>query len=801
MKIKIIPYILLFSIIFSLKIFSQKYSLTGFVYDNQTKLGLGYTNIRVDNSGFGTSTNISGKFKINLPKGNYNLIASYLGYKSDTLKINLNSNKEIDFHLNPIQINLDEVTVKPGRNPAYDIIEKAIAAKEKIKNKIYDYKYSAYTKGLIKTTQDFNTGSYSLSSKDTGDVKITGILENESRGFYKAPDNKKYFIVARKQTANTPPFINTLTGGNVLQSFYEDKLAFLGKMIPSPISKQALTYYYFYIEKETAIDNRKVFQIYFNTDNTADPGFFGNLFIEDSTFFLLKVDVNLNRMANPGGLFDQVKIFQQFSEISKEIILPVDYRIFANGNYLGLAKFGFELNTIMNDYEINTNIEDDFFDNTLISVLPEADKKNEDYWNSIQSIPNTVEENIAYSRIDSLKKANAELGEEINLLSQTIKLNDYFSINGPIDIYSFNKVEGNALNLDLYFSDAEEQRLNGIAEISYGFSDKKFKKKFFANYRFGELRTTTLNLNAYDKITDLFGASDNYNKFTSTFLSLITKYDFRDYYYSKGFEAEINSEVFSILNLGIGFLNRTDKSAKNNSNFSFFYPSKKYSLNKSIYDTKTNAVTANFTLDFRKFIEDGFFRRRIPRRNHIIFEGAALISDEKILKSENDFLIFELNTYGAFSTADNWMMEFYANKIFSNGAVPFQMLHALPGNISSAGKNNSFRTLRIGEVFGDDVTEIFLKHNFGDELFTIAQIPFIKDLQLQFAVHINAAISNISSESKNILLHNSAIFKKPFYELGFSLGHLLIPMNFEFTWKLNYRGKNNFVFGINTIVL
>ncbi|MBI1933248.1 MAG: carboxypeptidase-like regulatory domain-containing protein [Ignavibacteriales bacterium] len=794
-------YILITLIFYSVIISAQKYTINGNVADNQTKTGLAYSNIKVEGTGFGTSTNISGEFKLNLAKGNYLIIASYLGYKSDSVKVELNSDKIINFSLESVQLKLDEVTVRPGRNPAYDIIEKAIAAKEKIKSKISDYSYSAYTKGLIKTTQDFQNSSYSISSKDTGEIKITGIIENESRGFFKTPDLSKYYIVARKQSANTPPFVNVLTGGNILQSFYEDKLAFLGKMIPSPISKQALTYYYFYIEKETAIDNKKVYQIYFAPDNTADPGFYGNIFIEDETYNLLKVDVNLNRMANPGGLFDNIKVFQQFSLFDNGIVLPVDYRIFAYGNYIGIVKFGFELNTIMNNYEINKNIEDDFFDNTLISVLPEADKKTEEYWNSIQSIPNTTEETLAYARIDSLKKAKTALGEEINFLSERIKLNDYFSISGPLALYSFNKVEGSTLNFDLYFSDSEEQRLNGNLDFSYGFSEKKFKKQISALYKFGDYRTTSLRISAYDKITDLFGVSDNYNKFTSTFLSLLTKYDFRDYYYSKGFETEISSDIFPILNVGIGFKNRTDKSAINNSDFSFFYPSKKYNENKNIYNTKTNSISANFSIDFRKFIEDGFFRRRIPRRTYIILEGSAEFSDIDFLKSQNNFSLYELNAFGSFPTSDNWMMEFYADKIFPNGAVPFQLLHALPGNISAAGKNNSFRTLRIGEVFGDDITEVFLNHNFGDELFSLLQIPFIQDLQLQFAIHLNAAVSNISSDSKNILMHNSAIFKKPFYELGFSVGHLLIPLSFEFTWKLNYLGKNNFVFGINTFAL
>ncbi len=799
---KIFLFISILNLVFGfITINAQTYSLSGQVIDNKTEKKLSYANIRVNHSGLGTAANILGEYKINLKSGNYTLIASYIGYKSDTLKINLTKNEKIDFHLLQINLNLDEVTVKPKRNPAYDIIEKAVAAKERIKNRITDYKYSAYTKGLIKTTRDLQSGEYSLTTQDTGKLKITGILENESRGFFKAPNKHKNFIVARKQSANTPPFINIVTGGNLVQSFYEDKLSFLGKLIPSPLSKQALTYYYFYIEKEVAQDNNKVYQIYFATDNTADPGFYGNLFIEDSTFYLLKVDVKLNRMANPGGLFKKVSVLQQFSEIQKGIVLPVDYRIFAEGNYLGLAKFGFELHSIMNSYEINSHFDDDVFDNAVITVLPEADKKTGDYWNSIQTIPNTKEEKIAYARIDSLKKNQNGIGENFSFLSQRIKLSKYFSLNGPITLYSFNKVEGSALNLDLYFSDAENQRLDGIGEISYGFSDKKFKKILFVNYNLGDYRTTTLTLNIYDKITDLFSTSQNYNKFTSTILSLFTKYDFRDYYYSKGFELNLKSEILPFLDLGIGYINKTDQSANNNTNFAFFYKNKAYRANKTIYDTRINAVTANFKLDFRKYIEDGFFRRRIPQRSYIILEGSTLISNKSLLKSLGEFSINEFHAYGSIPTTDNWELDFNAVKIFSTGPIPFQMLHSLPGNINAAGKNNSFRTLKIGEVFGDDITEVFLNHNFSDELFSFLHIPFIQGLQLQFNLYLNMAMSNVTEKSKGILAYDPIIFKKPFYELGFSIGHLLVPITLEFTWKLNYRGYNNFVFGVNTFAL
>ena len=785
----------------STNIFAQNYEVHGTILDISNMQMLSYSNIRIYNSNRGTASNVIGDYTLKVREGNYTFIASYIGYRSDTVHVIVDNDVELNFYLTPINLELSEITVEPGKNPAYNIIRNTIKKKNETLEKTNNYKYSAYTKGLVKTTEDFSRGNLALSTQDTAKLRITGIIENESRGFYSKPDNNKHFIVARKQTANMPPFINILTGGNVIQSFYEDDLTFMGKKIPSPISDEALSYYYYYIEKEIAGEKNKVYQIYFNTDNPAAPGFFGKLFIEDSTYHLLKLEVNLNQMANPGGLFNYVKVFQQFAIFEHGITLPTDYRLFAEGNYLGLAKFGFELHTLMNSYEINTEFDEDIFEGAIISVLPEADKKDFNYWNSIQAIPNTLEEEIAYTRIDSLSRVAKTFGQDFSLFAPRLKLSKYFSFTGPISLYSFNKVQGSTINLELFYSDAEEQRLNIDAGISYGFADDYVKKYISADYLLGIYRTTMLQFNLYDRVSSLFSSSDNYNLFTSTFLSLFTKYDFRDYYYSKGFELNISSEILPELNLGIGFINRKDNSADNNSNFSIFSKSKNYSENKHIYNAKINAISGSFNIDFRKYIEDGFFRRKIYSPNNIQFEGSAIISKTDLLNSDFDFSLFNLGTFGSFLTSGNWSLDFSANKIFSNGSVPIQLLYALPGNISAAGKNNSFRTLRIGEVFGDDVTTIFLRHNFNDDLFRLSQIPILSNLQLQLSTHLNIAISDISEKSREILPINFINFTKPFYELGFSLSHPLIPLSFEFTWKLNYLDKNNFVFGINTIAL
>ncbi len=795
-------FLLLLLILFSsATIQSQTYKIHGSVKDAFSGLNLSYANIRVNKSTIGTISNSNGDYILKAKEGSYSFIASFIGYKSDTVKVNVNSNKLINFVLEPIELEISEVTIEPGINPAYDIIKKTIKSKKETLNKINNYKYSAYTKGLIKTTRDFSSGSFSLSTQDTGKLKITGILENESRGFYKKPDKNKHFIVGRKQSANTPPFINILTGGNVIQSFYEDNLTFMGKKIPSPISDQALSYYYYYIEKEIALDNKKVYQIFFNTDNLAAPGFYGKLFIEDSTFHLLKLEVNLNQMANPGGLFNYVKVFQQFSVFENDIALPIDYRLLVDGNYLGLAKFGFELHTIMNSYEINTKIDEELFEGAIISVLPGADKKDQNYWNSIKAIPNTMQEEIAYNRIDSLSRVAKTFGQDFSLLAPSLQVNKNFSITGPLTLYSFNKIQGHTLNLELFFNDAETQRLTFDVGASYGFADKFVKKYLSAEYLLGEYRTTKFELNLYDRVSSLFSSSDNYNSFTSTFLSLFTKYDFRDYFYSKGFEFNTSTDILPELNLGIGIVTRKDYSANNNSNFSIFYPNKNYSNNKQIYNANINAVNVSFKIDFRKYLEDGFFRRKIYSQNNIQFEGSATISKTDLLTSDLDFSVYKIGAFGSFITVGNWSLDFSANQVYSTGTVPLQWQYALPGNISAAGKNNSFRTLKIGEVFGDNVTTLFLRHNFNDDLFRLSNIPILSSLQLQLSTHLNVALSDISNRSKEILPVNYISFTKPFYELGFSISHPLIPISFEFTWKLNYLNKNNFMFGINTIAL
>ncbi len=798
--------LLLIFIVGAIQIFAQSFSVKGKVIDSQSGSNLSFANIRVEGTTLGTASNANGEFELKLYEGKYNLIASFIGYFSDTIKVIVNSDLSgLLFSLESTELNLPEVVVKPGENPALEIISKAIEKRKQRELSLFSYEFEAFSKGTIRTTDDITSsrsGSINLGigDKDTAKLKVTGILESHSKGYFLKPDNYKEIILARKQSANFPPSVNTLTGGRLIQNFYNNDINFLGRDLPGPLSNNALNYYYYYIERTSAINNQKVFQIHIEPDDPSDPGFVGKIFIADSSFDLLKVELMLNRSANIGGIFDTVNIVQQFDYFDGTV-MPVDYRLFVTANFLGLARFGFELNTILFNYKVNYKIDESFFDNAIVTVLPDADKKDSDYWLNTQTIPSTSEEEEAYRRIDSLESLPKGFWDNFSLLNSRINLNREYSISAPLAMYHFNRVEGHSIDFGFFIDDEFDKRLNSSFNVSYGFADKKFKQDLSAYYLFGDYRTYRFDISAFNKTKILFDESDNYGELFGTLSTLFYKEDFRNYYYTNGFSISAEGEILPILKGRFRFTNKTDKSAFNNSDFSFFYKNKSYRPNSPVYEGKTNSISIGFELDFRNYIEDGFFRRRTALgKSYSTLSMGVTLSDKKLIKSDFDYMKYEFLSRTFLNSFNSTTATIKIFGTYSKGAVPYQDLYAVPGNISTFSSPLTFRTLELNQILGDRVITLNAEYNFRDEIFRLLNIPVLSKLEILLTLFFNAAYGDISSGSKEILVNPVQTFKHPFYELGFSLGQGLLPISLEFGWKLNYRDKNNFRISLNSVL-
>ncbi len=85
----------IFFFLFSGFIANAQFTITGEVLDSSTREPMALASVFCQNTTIGTSTNKSGQFTLTLPSGGYDLIFSYTGYQTQTIRVTENNKLEI----------------------------------------------------------------------------------------------------------------------------------------------------------------------------------------------------------------------------------------------------------------------------------------------------------------------------------------------------------------------------------------------------------------------------------------------------------------------------------------------------------------------------------------------------------------------------------------------------------------------------------------------------------------------------------------------------------------------------------
>ncbi len=105
--------------LFTAKTYAQQIELTGTVKDASTQEALIGANV-THAPGKGISTDINGNYSLKLDSGLYEVTVSYVGYQTQTQKINVNKNTRLDFVLEAVMLKEAEVVAdiaKPRETP------------------------------------------------------------------------------------------------------------------------------------------------------------------------------------------------------------------------------------------------------------------------------------------------------------------------------------------------------------------------------------------------------------------------------------------------------------------------------------------------------------------------------------------------------------------------------------------------------------------------------------------------------------------------------------------------------------
>ncbi|MBN2891064.1 MAG: TonB-dependent receptor [Bacteroidales bacterium] len=112
--------IIIISIFFSSGLIAQNYSVSGYIRDNDSGEELLYSTVYVEEINKGFSTNQYGFYSITLPKGDYTLVYSFMGFHNQVEKINLNKNQNLNVSLINSDQDIGEVIVT-GQNSDHNV--------------------------------------------------------------------------------------------------------------------------------------------------------------------------------------------------------------------------------------------------------------------------------------------------------------------------------------------------------------------------------------------------------------------------------------------------------------------------------------------------------------------------------------------------------------------------------------------------------------------------------------------------------------------------------------------------------
>ena len=771
-------------ILLSLNISSQTYKVFGKIYDIKTNKSVEYVTVKAADTTYGTTADKNGYYFLKLDGGAHKIVFSLIGYYSDTINVFIeNSDIERDIYLRPSEI-MTETIVVLGEDPAYDIIRKAIKYKNEFRSKLTEYNYDAYTKYVLRS--DFSVLEQdSLTEK--GKLPIFGILESETKGYFKKPDLYKEYVKSKRETANMPKGIAI----PYIVNFYDETIEFGEEKITGPLADDALDYYEYKLQNVTSIDSQKVYKIEVIDGAGLFPLFKGTVYIADSTYALLKVDLSNNEAALPFAV-DAVNYKQRFTAFEdaadNKFWMPTDVQIYAELSLAGLFKLQGEGFTVVSHYGLNENAPKGTFDEYVIKVMPNS-KKDSVYWKDNQLVGSTKEESVAYKQIDKKTKENKN---KVKFNITSIDFGEYLQTR-PLNYYRFNRVEGSHLQFNLKLNSFDKKSsLDGF--FGYGFSDKKSKYELSYSGSFQRANSLKINASVYNSLRSIGYQTTGFFEAFNTISALVRKRDFYDYYYANGWGFSVSKLLIPQIGLTLKYNQEKQLTAYKNTDYSIFKKDDLYPENPAINDAFQRTVGVGLTIDpnIYKFIDygDGDESRYRETDYPKLTLGYEITPKSLGSTYENRRYYAELN--GSNSAGRFINLKYKIGGVYLSGDVPYQSLGYFIGSAVLRDRQFSFRTLKFRDYLGDRVIYANIENNFSNILFGFIK-PIRKWELIGFA---NFGKTEITNSNYNLAsVKNFGITDGWLVEAGFGIGNIFNLLRVDFAWRLTNKSadkSNNF---------
>lgn len=395
--------------------------ITGIIVDETTGDSIPLASVQYKGHGKSYVSDNGGRFTMDRRNGWYATFSA-VGYQTLKLLIGGNTPSELRITLKPDTRSLSGVTIKAKKmkhsrkeNPAVELMRRVIAAKKRNDIGNHDfYQYAKYQKMTVAfndiTAKDLETNRFKKSQWMLNQVEacpynnkmIMPIIVDEtlSRQIYRKDPHSEKTIVIGQHTDGVNKFLQT---GELLNTvikdvftnvdIYDDQIRLLETRFTSPIGKDAIQFYRFYIVDTVKVDRDSCFHMQFLPNNQQDIGFRGELWIvKDSTLHVKQCHMTLPM--NTGVNFVKNLQIQQAYERQQdgEWVLTQDDMV-AEMSVLDFLSKGIVIrNTRMTDYAF-TPIDAKHFKGKQKEITePDAKMRSEEFWQQTRMVPLTKSE-------------------------------------------------------------------------------------------------------------------------------------------------------------------------------------------------------------------------------------------------------------------------------------------------------------------------------------------------------------------------------------------------------------------------
>jgi hypothetical protein len=798
-------------------LFSQTV-VKGKVTDANSGDPIPFANIIFKGTMNGTTTDFDGNFSVKSTEPVDSIVVSYLGYKTRTKIVERGVEQNINFQLEEIATNLQEIVFDAGENPAYAILRNVVRNKsENDKRKLTAYEYDTYTKIEIdvdnisekfknkkimkKITQVMDSVDR-IAGEDGKPILPLFISESVSKYYYRTDPQLKTENIQRSKINGIGIEDGTLVTqfvGTSFQeyNFYQNWLNIISKDFVSPIADGWRLYYNFDLTDSLYIGDDYCYRLDFFPRSPQDLAFTGTIWITKNEFALKQIDASVGKQANL-NFIEKIRIQQELEPTTEGAWIPVKNRVLIDISELTKFSAGMLAKFYTSNKNVIVNKPKDlsFYKRPIVMEEDARQFEKEEYWDTLRHEPLSETEKSVYRMIDTLQSIPI-----VRTYTDIIKIavNGYYNVGkislGPyISTLAYNDIEGLRLQggfkTNMNFSN--KWILGG--SVGYGFDDEKVKYSGFVQHILSRERWTTASVRVRSDLgrvgIDDESLADNY-----LFLAAQRFGVFRRGYYFNESRFNFSREVLKGFTQRIAFKHSTFQPT-----FNFGYYQRPDDSNSQILNSYENAEVIiesrfardeTFILNENERLSLGTLRWPVITLRYTHGLKGVMGSD-----FEYDKLRLTISKKIRFGPLGVGNMNLNGEYVFNTLPYPLLSLHL--GNQTPIFAQVTYNLMDYGEFVSDRYASMQYQHHF--EGFLLNRIPLMKRLKWRLVGTSNVIYGGMNQLNQDLIAETTSSGEetlqagflergKPYVELGYGVENIFKFFRVDFIHRLSYLEK------------